>query len=379
MTDEFDDVLTQIDSLRFTPDRSEASARSGLKNYLAEAARLRQAVSARPQRRLTGWMPHLKLRDKSNQERSPMFALAIKLVLVLAVAFGGAGATAAAAQGSLPNEALYPIKLFIEDVQWGSAPSPEAQINVQLDHAQQRVREMVQLTDRGAAIPAEVPVRLQAELQAALQIAAQLDDQSMQAALDHIQLRTQDQLREMDRLHLNEAVQALTQARELAQLGLRDPQMFRARVGTGRPTDAPVQPVMTPRADPLQTPAGPQSSMTPQPMRTPQHTPQATGTPQNHSYGPGPLGTSQPVATPIGQGEGHEYGPGPQATNAPGGGGEPQGNQDGLGGNGPGSNNSPEPGGNDNGGSDNGGSNGGSDNGGGNTGGSGGSGGSGGH
>ena len=70
---------------------------------------------------------------------------------------------------------------------------------------------MAQLADRGAAIPADVPVRLQTQLQATLQIAAQLDDQSMQAALDRIQLRTQDQLREMDRLHLNEAAQALTQ------------------------------------------------------------------------------------------------------------------------------------------------------------------------
>ncbi|HTP09001.1 MAG TPA: DUF5667 domain-containing protein, partial [Anaerolineae bacterium] len=153
-----------------------------------------------------------------------MFTLAIKLVLVLAVMLGGASVTAAAAQSSLPNEALYPVKLFIEEVQWGSAQGPEAQINVQLDHAQQRVREMVQLTDRGVAIPANVPVRLQTQLQAALQIAAQQDDRSMKAALDRIQLRTQDQLREMEQLHLNDAAQALTQAHEMAQLGQSDPQ-----------------------------------------------------------------------------------------------------------------------------------------------------------
>ena len=70
---------------------------------------------------------------------------------------------------------------------------------------------MAQLTDRGAAIPAEVPARLQSRLQAALQIAAQLDDQHLPGALDRIQLRTQDQLREMDQLHLNEAAEILTQ------------------------------------------------------------------------------------------------------------------------------------------------------------------------
>ncbi len=290
-----------------------------------------------------------------------MFVLAIKLVLVLAVMLGGAGVTAAAAQSSLPNEALYPIKLLIEEAQLSLAASPDAQIDAQLDHAQQRVSEMAQLNDRGAAIPADVPTRLQAQLQAALHIAAQLDDQHLPAALDRIQLRTQDQLREVEQWHLNDAVQALTQAREMAQLGRSDPQAFRAHFIPSRPADAP--PPMTPRADPSRTPAGPRASSTPQPSRTPQKPPQMTNTPQNHSYGPGPQSTTQPAATPAGQGDGHGYGPGPQVTSIPGGGGEPQGSQDGLGGNGPGTNASPEPGGSDNGGSDNSGSdNGGSDN-----------------
>jgi hypothetical protein len=270
-----------------------------------------------------------------------MFALAIKLVLVLAVMLGGVGVTTAAAQSSLPNEALYPVKLLVEEVQLALASTPSAQLEVQLDQAQQRVREMVQLTDRGAGIPQEVPARLQTRLQAVLQIAAQLDDQQLQPALESIQLRTQDQLREMDRLHLNEAAGILTQVREMVQLGQSDPQQFRARVGHGRPDDAPPLPQMTPRADPSRTPVGPQASRTPQITRTPQHTPQATntpraigtpsrtGTPQGNSYGPGQpatpdhSATSQPVVTPVGSGAGHEYGPGPQPTAVPGSG-EPQ-------------------------------------------------------
>jgi uncharacterized membrane protein YgcG len=344
MTAEYDDVLIQLEPLYFTPARTEAAARSGLQDFLDEATRLRPSVSARPSRRLTIWMPQLRLRVKFTQERSPMFALAFKLVLVLAVMLGGAGVSAAAAQNSLPNEPLYPVKLMIEDVQAALAADPDAQIDAQLEQAQQRVREMAQLVNRGAAIPAEVTLRLQTQLQTALQIAAHMEDQSMQAALDRIQLRTQDQSREMERLQLHEPAQMLTQAREMAQLGLRDPQLFRQRFGHSRHDAAPPQAQMTPRADPSHTPARPQASVTPQATRTPQ--PQVTNTPQNRSDGPGPQSTSQPVATPIGQGSGHEYGPGPQPTNAPDGGGEPQGHQDGLGGNGPG----PEPGGSDNGG-----------------------------
>ena len=254
-----------------------------------------------------------------------MFALAIKLMLVLAVMFGGTGVTAAAAQGSLPNETLYPIKMLIEDAQLGAASTPDARFDAELDHAQQRVREMAQLVDRGAAIPADVPVRLQTQLQAALQTAAQLGDQQMQAALDRLQLRTQDPLREMDRLHLTEAAQALTQAREMAQLGQSDPQAFRARFGHGQPADVPPQPLMTPQIDPSRTPPGPRASMTPQPSHTPQATctprPQMTNTPQGQSYGPGSPSSAQPAATPVGQGDGHEYGPGPQATPSSGSGG----------------------------------------------------------
>ncbi len=318
MTDEFDDVLAQLESLHFMPERSAAAARSGLQDFLDEAARLRPAagdrptVSARLSRRLTGWKINF------TQERSPMFALAIKLVLVLAVMFGGAGISAAAAQSSLPNDALYPVKLLIEGAELSLTSGPEAQIDVQLNHAQQRVREMVQLTDRGAAIPAEVPQRLQTQLQAALQIAAQLNDPAMQIALDHIQQRTQDQFQEMERLQLHDSAQAVAQARELAQLGQTDPQAFRSRWGYGRPADAPPQPQLTPPADPSQTPQPsrtPQATHTLQPTCTPQR--QHTGTPQGQSFGPGPQSTKQP-ATPIGEGAGHEYGPGAQPTTVPG-------------------------------------------------------------
>ncbi len=271
-----------------------------------------------------------------------MATLAIKLVLALTVILGGAGVAASAAQGSLPNEALYPIKLLMEEVQLSLAATPDAQIDAYLEQAQQRVDEMAQLTNRGTGIPADVPARLQAQLQAALQIAAQLDDLHLQAALDRLQLRTQDQLREMDRLHLAEATQVLTQVRETAQLGLMSPRQFRARVGAGRPFEAPPQPSITPQATvtPSHTPLGPNASVTPQATCTPQHTPQprATGTPQllrtstpqGQSYGPGP---QQPAATPVGQGDGHEYGPGPQATSASGGGGpQPQNGSQGMGG-----------------------------------------------
>ena len=138
---------------------------------------------------------------------------------------------------SQSDEALYPIKLLLEEAQLSLASTPEAQ----------------------------------------------LDDVQMQAALTRLQLRTQDQLREMDRLHVTEAVQALTQARELAQLGQRDPELFRARMRHGQPAGAPPQP---------------------------QHTPRASATPQGQCYGPGPQAQNTPQGSAGPQSQNTQQGSG---------------------------------------------------------------------
>jgi len=152
---------------------------------------------------------------------------------------------------SQSDEALYPIKLLLEEAQLSLASTPEAQ----------------------------------------------LDDVQMQAALTRLQLRTQDQLREMDRLHVTEAVQALTQARELAQLGQRDPELFRARMRHGQPAGAPPQPQHTPRA-----------SATPSPSHTPR--PQPTPTPQGQGYGPGPQAQNTPQGSAGPQSQNTQQGSG---------------------------------------------------------------------
>jgi len=352
-----EDILQQLEPLRVVPARSDAAARSGLQTFLNEAAQLRavpehgvpgHAVSAPAQMRPTGWKSFFK------PARSPMLLLA-KIMLIVTLTVGGAGATTVAAQSSLPGDGLYPIKLFIEDVQWGSAQSPEAQIEVQLEHAQERVWEMAQLVDRGTAIPTEAPDRLQTQLQAALRTAAQLDDTALQTTMQQIEAQVMTQARSLaqaqanapDDRGLRNAVQVLAQMQAMTQLGVSDPAAFRARFGSGRPSEQP-------------TPNSPAASHTPAPAHTlaPSHTPQASrtlasshtplairtpqatrtpnsGTPQGNQYGPGAQATpnqgatTQPVATPIGSGDGHEYGPQPTTQS---GNGEPQATPSGNGG-----------------------------------------------
>jgi hypothetical protein len=265
MNDPLEETLAQLGPLHGVPARSAEAARAGLRAFLDEAAqrRAQPLITPAPARsRLAEWQ--LKL----TQVRSPRLALAFKLAVVLIVIFGGAGVTVAAAQNSLPDETLYPVKVLSEEVRLALASGADDQIDVQLERAQQRIREMEQLTDRGAAIPADVLQQLQEQLQSTLHIAAQLDDAHLPPALDRIQQRTQDQLREMDRLRQRAAEaevwqyakQVVQQTREMARLGAHDPVMFRARFRQQRPIDVPTLslPSSTPR--PSQTPSATASS-----------------------------------------------------------------------------------------------------------------------
>jgi len=240
-----------------------------------------------------------------------MFALAVKLMLALALSVGGAGTTALAAQGSQPNDLLYPVKLFTEDVRLALASDPQARIDLLLEQAQMRTTEMARLAAQGQSIPEEVPLHLQMHLETALQTAAQLADPQMQAALEQIRAAVQTQTQIMAQwrenapaevgLRLQTAERAMIQTRELCELGLSEPQLLRERLTANRPDSAPDQPEMLPGAG-----NGP----------GPQTTPCGDCTPEGdqNQYGPGPQSTSCGDCTPHGDSNQNQYGPGPQAT-----------------------------------------------------------------
>lgn len=251
------------------------------------------------------------------------------ITLVAALALGGTGVTAYAAQDSLPNETLYAVKLVAEDMHLNLASDPQTQLNLLLEMAQRRTTEMTALAARGESIPESVPVRLQTHLEAALQVAAGLGESEMAAALEQTRTTIETQTRSMTQAQQNApgdpglqlAQQTLTQTREMAELGLNDPALFRNLVNQNRPEAAPTQPKMTPANG---NAAGPQPSRTLKPSvqpgsgngngpsyqasgtPPPAYTPQSTSSGQGNGYGPGPEATC--TCTP--EYDGNSYGPG---------------------------------------------------------------------
>lgn len=81
--------------------------------------------------------------------------LAVVFAFLLAVGVSG-GATAFAAQDALPNETLYPVKLFTEDVHVWVTFDDSSKADILLDQSDERMDEVETLVSRGDRIPENV-------------------------------------------------------------------------------------------------------------------------------------------------------------------------------------------------------------------------------
>ena len=226
---------------------------------LARSQQLRQAFLTRAKETLPVSIPvlnrHKGWKNIFKKERSPMFTFA-RILIVLAIAFGGTTATAFAAQESLPSEALYPIKTFVEDVRLALTSDPEAEVDLLLQFSDERMEEIAALMEQGLPVPDAVATQLQSHLNTALKTCAELDDAALLKLMAQIQERSQEQLKVLEKLGegsgnqpeeaLELATQAMNNLRVTAEGALEDPITFRLHQGTNRDPDADEQPDMTP-------------------------------------------------------------------------------------------------------------------------------------
>ena len=79
--------------------------------------------------------------------------IVIAFALAVVAFFGGTSATVYAAQDSLPDQGLYPVKLWIEDSLLALTISPPARLSTILDFADRRVAEMQGLVSAWKPVP----------------------------------------------------------------------------------------------------------------------------------------------------------------------------------------------------------------------------------
>jgi hypothetical protein len=300
---------------------------AGRRRFLGAAAQGRErgvAVAPGPgtaTRRPRRWLPAASL----------LRLVTLVLVVLVGMAALGGGLVWAAS-GSLPGDALYPVKLMAEDVRLSLASGPAGKVDVALGLVEERVEEMQSLAQSGRQVPEKTLVHMERHLESSLARAAESDEEQMSGLLIQIASRAREEQGQLEasqaslsgegRAPLGRAVIALGQGAEEAEAGLSDPKAFRRRYqgGEGAPKPTPVPdgreqrhregnqgPGETGEPTPTPTPYaahhGPQATETPpeMPQRTERsHTPEAapgtTTTPRTKQQRHG--GTALPTDTP---------------------------------------------------------------------------------
>jgi hypothetical protein len=278
------------------------------------------------------------------EERRPMFALLVKMIVIAAIGLGVAGGTVAAASESLPDTALYPVKIGIEDVRLALANGPADEAELTMAFVQERVQEMRQLALAGEVPTEALMNRFHVQLQTALRHMAQIDDdaeltglmlqtrQQIMAEVNDL-AQTQLQVREQARVRLEEAQGALVRAGDDIDAGIAEPALYRYRYAENRPEDAPDQPDVLPppviqqenqlqQQGPSENAPGPQNGVAPgeTPLRNQEdngpseNRPDFRGDPERdrQESGPNPespAGTGEPVQNQYRKGSGDSTAP----------------------------------------------------------------------
>lgn len=233
-----------------------------------------------------------------------MFNAIASLILVLSLLLGGGGITAAAAQGSLPGDPLYQVKLLAEDLRLWLTSDPQKEINLLTTYTDRRVTEMQSLVEAGETLPNTLQTRYQSQVEQAIRLAAGLPPTEAAPALEKVRACLQSQEQIMLQLQTNQpefADPVMLQTRQMLrerlqwlQEGLQDPLQLQQQMQ--------------------------QQNNQPSSPGTGDGNPWTTGTPTPESgYGPGPGDDGNPWTdgTPT-PGSGYGPGPGPTTTCTPG-------------------------------------------------------------
>jgi hypothetical protein len=185
-----------FNELENIPPRDPQVAALGRINFLKQATAFQQSDSRIADQSLNKWS-NTNFPLFQRKKGLPLLNTIITIVLVVAVFFGGAGASVYAAQESLPDQVLYPVKTWSEDVILSLTESHQMRLNQALDFSDRRVAEITSLLAAGKPIPRGFEIRLQNELDLVLELAAGMDDLQMVKELELVRHRAETQLQAM--------------------------------------------------------------------------------------------------------------------------------------------------------------------------------------
>jgi uncharacterized membrane protein YgcG len=244
------EVLRRMETLRDVPPRDPARIAAARGAYLSEAHSLSAGASSETAGWLAGWLSSLFAPLGRKDRTSMLVKLAAAAMLVIVVIVGGASATAYAAQGSLPSEPLYGLKVGVEDLNLALANDAATRFELALKYINKRGDEMLALKAQGEPIEAPLMHRTQEQMTFALQQAAGMPDHEMGAALNQYRHSMMNQLQKMYQAKQMgapdpevEAAEVLFEThRQAAEGGLQEPTLFRQQLQSGNLYGQPEMP-----------------------------------------------------------------------------------------------------------------------------------------
>ncbi len=248
-------VIALIEKLLPVPERRPRAMEDGMAGFLAEAASLEPIVSAPAERR------HLEWKSVFSRKAPLKMTTIATLLAIFTMLFGGTWATVYAAQGSLPDQPFYGVKLATEDVRAGLTTNSQSRAGLMLDFAHLRLQEALQLAAQGKAVPVSVWQRMTGQYDDALLAAASMDDTQLRQRLLQMQARLigdDDELAQLagDPRYAAGAAQVqatLQNDLQLIAMGFSDPSGFRQYTWSGNSRNGWQMPLPTGSATPWPT------------------------------------------------------------------------------------------------------------------------------
>jgi hypothetical protein len=134
---EHQDITDQLASLRVTPERDPGQVTRGRAQFLLEAKQISEEPVS------ISWIQRLSSVFQAPQMRASTLTIAI-IIGLLVVSFS---TSAAAASQALPDQFLYPYKIWLENQRLNLTLDPEKEAELHLIYAQERLEEIETLKD----------------------------------------------------------------------------------------------------------------------------------------------------------------------------------------------------------------------------------------
>jgi hypothetical protein len=210
--DELDENLKNgLGTLPATERPSEAMA-TGRAAFMNQVESVRASVSPSPKRRHTGWIANFVAIFQPRKEKRPMWTAIVTIITVLTLALGGGGVTLAAAQSAMPDDVLYSVKTWTEDVRYDLATSDEDRLDLALQYAERRMTEIKTMLEKGIPPEQALASKYQAQIETALQLSTGMD--TSEKAVQALAMVYQELL---DQQMLMQQIQTQTQAQTQTQ------------------------------------------------------------------------------------------------------------------------------------------------------------------